>query len=81
MPWQAPGKRLRQIRKAMGCEPFDLRDVRRTAESMLAAQGVSRDLRAQLLSHGLSGVQQRYDRYDYIREKCEALLAWEAHLQ
>jgi hypothetical protein len=32
--------------------------------------GVSRDIRAQLLSHGISGVQaQHYDRHDYLKEK------------
>ena len=58
------------------------RDLRRTAETMLAAMGISKDLRAQLLSHGISGVQDRhYDRHDYIEEKRRALEAWEKHLQ
>jgi integrase len=49
---------------------FQLRDLRRTCETMLAAMGVSRDVRAQLLSHGLSGVQHvHYDRHDYAAEK------------
>jgi integrase len=60
---------------------FQLRDVRRTAETMLAALGVNRDVRAQLQSHGLSGVQDRhYDRHDYIPEKSRALEAWTARL-
>jgi integrase len=76
-----PGKRVAEIAAAMGGEPFDLRDVRRTCETMLAALGISRDIRAQLLSHGLSGVQQaHYDRHDYLNEKHAALLAWEARL-
>ena len=62
-------------------EAFELRDVRRTCETMLAAIGVSSDIRAQLQSHGLGGVQQRhYDRHDYALEKREALITWARHL-
>jgi hypothetical protein len=43
--------------------------------------GVSKDIRAQIQSHGLSGVQTRhYDRHDYLNEKREALLLWENYL-
>lgn len=53
---------------------FTLGDLRRTIETRLAAAGVSRETRAQLQSHGLSGVQVRhYDRHDYLKEKKEAL--------
>jgi hypothetical protein len=62
--------------------PFELRDIRRTCETMLAAIGISREVRAQLQSHGLGGVQQRhYDRHDYWNEKVLALQAWDAHLE
>jgi integrase len=79
-----PGKRLAEISAAMGGEPFDLRDIRRTVETMLApkAMGVHKDVRAQLMSHGISGVQSaHYDRYDYFDEKRAALMAWEARLE
>lgn len=67
--------------KALGAGVAQLRDVRRTAETMLARLGVSRDVRAQLQSHGLGGVQQRhYDRHDYADEKRAALATWEAHV-
>lgn len=55
-------------------EPFQLRDVRRTIETTLASMGVSMEVRAQLQSHGLSGVQARhYDKYDYMSEKLAAM--------
>jgi len=74
--------RVAAIAQAMGGEPFDQRDIRRTCETMLAALGIGRDARAQLLSHGLSGVQQQhYDRHTYADEKRAALLAWERHLE
>jgi integrase len=76
-----PGKRVAEIAKAMGGEPFDARDIRRTVETLLARMGISMDVRAQLLSHGLSGVQvQHYDRHGYMGEKARALEAWEREL-
>jgi integrase len=80
--FETPGKRAAEICTAMACEPFNLRDIRRTCETMLASLGISRDTRAQLLSHGISGVQStHYDRHDYINEKRAALVAWEARLE
>jgi len=62
-------------------EPFRLADLRRTTETMLAALRVSSDVRAQLLSHGLGGIQHRhYDRHDYMLEKRQALEKWIRHL-
>lgn len=61
--------------------PFQLRDLRRTAETHLVRLGVSSDHRAVLLSHGLSGIQRaHYDRHDYRPEMCAALATWEAYL-
>lgn len=62
--------------------PFQMRDLRRTAETHLAALGVSSDIRAQLQSHGLGGIQARhYDRHDYMGEKRAALALWGARLK
>ncbi|MGV8959363.1 MAG: hypothetical protein ACOH1V_03130 [Stenotrophomonas sp.] len=53
---------------------FTVGDLRRTVETRLAAAGVSREVRAQLQSHGLGGVQARYyDRHEYLDEKRGAL--------
>jgi len=61
--------------------PFQLRDIRRTCETMLAALKVSKDVRSQLLSHGLGGVQNKhYDHHTYWLEKVQALKRWAAHL-
>jgi len=63
-------------------ERFELRDLRRTCETMLAALGVSSDIRAQVQSHGLGGVQARhYDRHNYMAEKRSTLETWNQHLQ
>jgi len=77
-----PGKRVKEVSDKIDGEPFDLRDIRRTAETMMAGLGISKDNRAQLLSHGLSGVQEKhYDRNTYLKEKRAALLKWERHLK
>jgi hypothetical protein len=62
-------------------ERFQLRDLRRTCETMLASLGVSKDIRAQLQSHGLGGVHARhYDKHEYLLEKRQALGKWVPHL-
>ncbi|MDL1862950.1 DUF4102 domain-containing protein [Betaproteobacteria bacterium PRO7] len=69
------------VKKRQARAGFQLRDIRRTCETMLADLGVSKDVRAQLLSHGLSGIQDKhYDRHTYMREKANALTAWERRL-
>ena len=81
MAIETPGKRVAAICTSMGVEHFDLRDIRRTCETMLGGMGISKDTRAHLLSHGLSGVQHiHYDRYEYFEEKRVALLAWDKRL-
>jgi len=60
---------------------FQLRDLRRSAETHLAAMGVSTDVRAQLQSHGLGGIQARhYDKHGYMAEKRAALEQWAQRL-
>lgn len=77
-------KQVRQISEEMetsGAEPFGWRDLRRTCETMLAKMGVPKDLRAQIQSHGLGGVQDKhYDKHLYIEEKRKALEAWNKRL-
>jgi hypothetical protein len=55
-------------------EDFQLKRIRSGVETLLAANGVSRDVRGHLQSHGLTGVQARhYDGHDYMAEKRSAL--------
>lgn len=61
---------------------YRMGDIRRTCETELAGLGVSKDLRAQILSHGLGGIQAKhYDRHQYLEEKTEALNHWIAYLE
>lgn len=48
---------------------------------MMASLGIHKDVRAQVQSHGLGGVQDRhYDRYEYMAEKKAAITAWQDYL-
>lgn len=69
----------KEMKKAGELErgPFPMRDLRRTAETHMTALGISSDVRAQIQSHGLGGIQARhYDRHDYMPEKRAALEKW-----
>lgn len=56
---------------------FGASDLRRTCETLLAGLRVSKDIRAELLSHGRSGVvSKHYDRHEYLPEKRQALAKW-----
>jgi integrase len=70
------------LEKKEAREAFQLRDVRRTVETMLAGLGFGSDVRAQLQSHNLGGIQVRhYDRHSYLPEKKAALQEWDRHLE
>lgn len=72
---------LSNIAREISQGSYRLGDIRRTVETNLAALGVSKEHRAQLQSHGLSGVQDRhYDMHDYMAEKNEALKLLNAYL-
>ncbi len=59
-------------------KPFRAGDLRRSAETIMAETlHISQDDRAQLLSHGLGGVQRRhYDKGEHRKAKLNALRLW-----
>jgi integrase len=55
-------------------EDFQTKRIRSGVETVLAAAGISSDIRGRLQSHGISGVQARhYDGHEYMDEKRHAL--------
>lgn len=59
---------------AFGIKNFSAKRIRSGVETALAAEGVSRETRGHLQSHGISGVQSKhYDSYEYLKEKTTAL--------
>ena len=64
-------------KRGVEVKPFTLRDVRRTVETSLAELGVSREVRAHLLSHGRGDkIARTYDKHHYLPEKRRAVEAW-----
>jgi hypothetical protein len=57
-----------------GIAGFQLKRVRSGVETALSASGISKDIRGELQSHGIGGVQKRhYDAHDFLQEKSHAL--------
>ena len=67
-----------KLAKGPTAQPFRAGDIRRTVETMMAGDlRISKDVRAQLLSHGLTGVQDRhYDKGHHLAAKATALRQW-----
>ncbi len=62
-------------------DEFQTKRIRSGVETLLAALGVSSDVRGRLQSHGVSGVQARhYDGHLYLDEKRAALMLLEKSL-
>lgn len=70
-------------KKLSGMPHFVLHDLRRTFASGLQRLGVRLEVTESLLGHvsgSLGGIRGVYQRYDYAREKREAIFLWEAHV-
>lgn len=60
---------------------FSAKNIRVTCETYLSSQGIDKQKRAWLLSHGRTGVQDKhYDRYDHWQEKLDLLTVWQGFL-
>ena len=69
------------VAHAIGAGAYRLGDIRRTVETEMGRLKISKDMKAQLLSHGLGDIQTRhYDKYAYLDEKTDALTKWEKYL-
>ncbi|NQZ24459.1 MAG: integrase arm-type DNA-binding domain-containing protein [Colwellia sp.] len=61
--------------------PFTPRDLRRTCKTLMAKSGMSKQYRDLLQQHTKSDVASiHYDRYDYLKEKREAIDHWTSYL-
>jgi len=60
---------------------FCYRDIRRTIETRMSEIDISKEVRAQVQSHDLGGVQNKcYNRSDFKRPKRQALEIWERYI-
>jgi integrase len=66
-------KRKATFDKACGVSGWTLHDLRRSARSFMSRAGVADEHAEHALGHKLQGVKRVYNRYDYFKEKSEAL--------
>jgi integrase len=64
---------IRDRRKHFGLPSFTPHDLRRTAASLMTANGVPRLHVEKVLNHTIDDVAEIYDRYDYTKEKRAAV--------
>ncbi len=58
-------------------KPFTPRDIRRTVKTRMGELHISKETRDRINNHALKDVSDKhYDRYDYLKEKREALDIW-----
>lgn len=71
----------RHVESITGITPLQARDLRRTWKSRAGDAGIPRDMRDMIQQHfhGDTGTKF-YDRYDYLKEKREAMKKWEEWL-
>jgi integrase len=61
---------------------FSPRDMRRTCKTLMGKAGISKEYRDLLQQHSKSDVSSvHYDRYDYMKEKREAMDEWTKYLE
>lgn len=72
---------LLHFRRRMGWPETTPHDLRRTAATGMARLGVPRFVIARVLGHSDREVTAIYDRWEYLAEKREALLRWDAHVR
>jgi hypothetical protein len=57
---------------AVELKPWQQRDLRRTAKTLMARAGVERHISEHCLAHAMPIIEGTYDRYDYLTEKRDA---------
>jgi integrase len=61
-----------RLNKQLNLPPWQLRDLRRTARTLMSRAGVAEHIAERCLGHKLRGVAGIYNRYDFLREKVDA---------
>lgn len=81
----SPKLSAKEIKQKTGISDFRIHDIRRTFATNLSKLGYDRLIIGKLLNHkdmaGDNHVTAIYDRNDYMKEKNEALLAWQKKLK
>jgi integrase len=71
---------MARTRELSGVADVRIHDLRRTMRSGLSRLGVSFDVAELAIGHRMRGVAARYDRYDRLAERRDAIERWGAHV-
>lgn len=75
-------KAITRLCKQFNIEPFTPKDLRTTFKTLSGKAGLTKEIRDRIQNHALTDVSTKhYDRYDYLKEKREALLKWDSFLK
>lgn len=75
------GKPAGRVQALSGIKDFRSHDLRRSCMTGMTRLGFPRFIADQVLGHVIGGIGATYDRHSYLKEKTEALAAWERHLR
>ena len=78
---RATTKSLSKFHKDMKMNHFTPHDLRRTVATIMTGEGVPRLTVSKILNHSEGGMTRIYDRYDYAKEKRQAVEIWERKLR
>lgn len=80
VPIQLGSKLTTAVREKSKVSDFSAHHLRRTTATGITRLGFSRFIADRVLNHVEGGVGRVYDRYEYLKEKREALEAWARHV-
>jgi len=81
MPTTSLSQAIKRYLEKEDIEEFVPKDFRRTCKTKIGELGISKDIRDKLYNHAQNDVSTKhYDRYDYMKEKRQALKIWETWL-
>jgi integrase len=78
---RAAAHAIRYNREHFGIPRWTPHDLRRTVRTNLSALGVDHIVAKKVVNHSLHGMDQVYDRHNYLLEKRSALDTWAGRLQ
>jgi integrase len=82
LPTDGFAQALSRLLENTNIDKFVPRDLRRTFKTLTGKAGISKDVRDRLQNHALTDVSSlHYDKYDYLKEKREAMKTWNDYLE
>jgi len=77
----AVSKAKAKLDRLSGVTGWTLHDIRRTVRTRLAEIGIPFEIAEKILAHRTDKIEIVYNRHEYVEEKRDALMKWEARLK